>query len=480
MKKLDVNRSLILSSVYIQLVLFILIILVPYIKGSDFSYDFYHHLLAIIFFECVIISTLDKVFNIFQIFLLMMFLFSIGLPIFVLFDLFNYPPGNRMLFGDGIRTVISNETLSETYLVLILMLLGSSLGWLIGILKFKMNIKRTTTLKYVRNKYEKFLKRLFYILLILVIYKNIDLVYNSLKYGYVEVMHLQSLNLNNSYVLIIADIFFKMSGYALLFLSKNSKQYVKYSLLFMIPYSIQLFAGARGETIAVLLTIIFIYSKFYKKLNLKKLVPSAFLILIFSTAFGIYRFTRDFGSLISEISIPKLLSLGIISNSSSMGVIAYTIELKDQFFNKIPFLFGYVQGIFSFAPNYTLEGIQNKNYLAQHLTYLLNPDKLYGGSTIGTSMGAEFYEFSNGNFFIIFTLSFLLLYATCYFISRLDKNVFMFYLGALFLELLWLSPRGSIMKIFNKESLLSLIILIFIVYFSRTVMKSKMNSQNLN
>ena len=118
-------------------------------------------------------------------------------------------------------------------------------------------------------------------------------------------------------------------------------------------------------------------------------------------------------------------------------------------------------------------------FLLIHLTYLLNPDKLYGGSTIGTSMGAEFYEFSNGNFFIIFTLSFLLLYATCYFISRLDKNVFMFYLGALFLELLWLSPRGSVMKIFDKETLVSLIILIFVVYLSRTVIKPKMNSKSL-
>ena len=56
----------------------------------------------IIFFECVIISTFDRVFNIFQIFLLMMFLFNIGLPIFVLFDLFEYPAGNRMLFGGNL------------------------------------------------------------------------------------------------------------------------------------------------------------------------------------------------------------------------------------------------------------------------------------------------------------------------------------------------------------------------------------------
>ena len=460
------------------MVLFILIILIRYLKGSDLSYDFYHYLLVIIFFECVLISALDKIFNVYQIFLLMMFLFSIGLPIFVFLGLFDYPPGNRMLFGDGIRDIISNETLSETYLVLTLMLLGTSTGWLIGLLKFKMNIKRTTLFKYDRYKHEEFLNRFFYILLPLVIYKNIDLVYNSLKYGYVEVMHLHSVNLNTSYVLVIADILFKMSGYTLLFLSRNNKQFLKNSFLFMTPFFIQLLAGARGETLALLLTIIFIYSKFYKKIKLKKLILSAFGILIFSTAFGQYRFTRDLAPLISEISIPKLISLGIISNSSSIGVIAYTIELKDQFINSIPFLFGYIQGIFSFAPNYTIEGIENKNYLAQHLTFLLNSDKLYRGSTIGTSMGAEFYEFSNGNFFIIFILSVLLLYVTCYLISRLNKNIFMFFLGAIYLELLWLSPRGSVMKIFNKETLFSFAILILVFYLFRIVIKPKINNLN--
>jgi len=235
----------------------------------------------------------------------------------------------------------------------------------------------------------------------------------------------------------------------------------------MIPYLIQIGAGARGETIAVLLTIIFIYSQFFYQLKFKKIIPVAIVIFITSTVLGTFRFTREVGSLLLDVSIPKLIVLGIVSNASSLGVIAYTIELKDQFFNKVPFLFGYIQGIFSFAPNYTIEGIINKNYLAQHVTYLVNPNKLFGGSTIGTSLGAEFYEFSNGHMVIIFILSIILLYSACYFISKLNKNVILFYIGAFYLELLWLSPRGSVMKIFSKESLFSIAILIFIVRLSQ-------------
>ena len=127
-----------------------------------------------------------------------------------------------------------------------------------------------------------------------------------------------------------------------------------------------------------------------------------------------------------------------------------------------------MQGIFSLAPNYTLEGIENKNYLAQHITYITEPTKLFNGSTIGTAMGAEFYEFSGGSMIFIFVLSILLLYLGKYFISRLNKNVIMFYIGAIYFETLLLSPRGSIMKIFSKETMISLFVLTCIVFLVKS------------
>lgn len=436
----------------------------------DLSSDVYQNLLVLVFLECLFLSLIDKTFNVYQIFLLMMFLFSIALPVFILLGWYSYPPGNRIMWSDGMNIIVTNKTLAETYRVLISMLLGTSIGWLIGMLKFDMNNKRSEFLipkEIYRAKFRNNIKKLFFILLPLVVYKNLILVYYSTIYGYVEVMHLHSVNLNTNIILTIADILYKMSGYSLLFLSRNHKEYIKFSVLFMIPYLIQIGAGARGETIAVLLTIIFIYSQFFYQLKFKKIIPVAIVIFITSTVLGTFRFTREVGSLLLDVSIPKLIVLGIVSNASSLGVIAYTIELKDQFFNKVPFLFGYIQGIFSFAPNYTIEGIINKNYLAQHVTYLVNPNKLFGGSTIGTSLGAEFYEFSNGHMVIIFILSIILLYSACYFISKLNKNVILFYIGAFYLELLWLSPRGSVMKIFSKESLFSIAILIFIVRLSQ-------------
>jgi hypothetical protein len=463
MKNLYLNKSLIIFLILFQLTIFVS--LMPVFFLTDFSSDIYRNILVLVFLECVALSCLDKGFNIYQIFLFMMFLFNIAIPIFSLFDLYSYPLGNRIMISDGIKTVVSAKTLTETYQVLISMIVGSSVGWLIGILNFdKKNKKSEFSLTTIihNSKSRNIIKYIFFILLALVVYRNFLFVYYSGIYGYIGVIHLQSTELETSRVLILADILFKVSGYAMLFQSRNHKEYIKYATLFMIPFFIQAGTGARGETIAIVITVIFIYSHFFNQLKFKKLISIGIILFMLSIVIGAVRFGGGVGSVLTDVSIFNLILYAIISTSGSIGVIAYTIELKDQFFNSIPFLFGYIQGIFSLAPNYTYEGIQNKNYLAQHLVYITEPDKLYNGSTIGTAMGAEFYEFADGSMVIIFILTAMVLYFAKYFINRLNKNIIMFYLGALYIETLLLSPRGSIMKIFNKESVISMAILIFI------------------
>ena len=86
-------------------------------------------------------------------------------------------------------------------------------------------------------------------------------------------------------------------------------------------------------------------------------------------------------------------------------------------------------------------------------------------------MGAEFYEFVGGSMFGIFIMSILLLYVAKYLISRLNTNLIMFYIGAIYIEALILSPRGSIMKIFSKESLISFLVLILITLIVRRYKK---------
>ena len=429
----------------------------------EFSLDVYRNILVLVYLECVLLSLFDKAFNIYQIFLFMMFLFNVAQPIFELFGWYSYPSNNMIMYTAGVTQIVSDKTLAETYKVLITMLLGTSFGWLIGISKFNLyNKKKEYSLSNPIVKNRNLFKYLFFILLPLTITYNSIRLYYATIFGYVEVMHLHSVSGNIPFVLRIAEIVYPLAGYSMLFQAINKKEYIRYAVLFMLPYIIQMFTGARGETIAVFLTVLFIYSYYFEQIKFKKIIPVGILLFILTNAIGAYRYSRIVSNVFLNVSIFKLIVFSIASTASSMGVIAYTIELKDQFTNKVPFLFGYIQGIFSFTPNYTYEGIQKKSYLAQHITYLIDSHRLYRGSTIGTAMGAEFYEFSNGHMIVIFILSILLLYCACYFIKKLFKNQFMFYVGAMYLQILCLSPRGSIMKIFNKESIFCMAILIFI------------------
>ena len=212
-------------------------------------------------------------------------------------------------------------------------------------------------------------------------YRNLTLLYFSSVYDFIEVMHVRSVNLGIPWIFTIADIFFKMSGFAMLYLSKNHKEYIKYALIFMAPFIIQAFTGARGETIAMIIVVTFIYSHFYKQFNMVKIFSYGIVLFFSAIVIDALRFSREISSLLENISVFDLFFNVVASTSGSVGVIAYTIELQEEFFNRIPFLFGYIQGIFSFSPNYTVEGIQNKNYLAQHLTYIMEPDKLIKLST---------------------------------------------------------------------------------------------------
>ena len=474
MKSLRLNKAHLTLLIFFQLTIFVFLLSVFLLV--DFSPDVYKYILVVVFVECVALSFIDKVDSIYQIFLFMMLVFNIALPILEIFDLYSYPTGNRIMISDGIKTVVSDKTLAETYQVLITMIIGASVGWLIG--KYNFDRKNKQHDGFISGavlsiRYRNNIKFAFFVIAALVIYRNSLLAYYATLYGYIDVMHLHSNNLEISGFFSLADILFKVSGFAVLFQSRNDKEYIKYATLFMFPFFIQAAAGARGETITMLITVMFIYSQFFNKLKLKKIILVAVTLFLTSIFLGALRFSSDISAVFFDISILNLVLYGIVSNASSMGVIAYTIELKDQFFNSVPFLFGYIQGIFSLAPNYTYEGIQNKSYLAQHLIYVAAPAKLDRGSTVGTAMGAEFYEFAGGSMAVIFILSVLLLYFAKYFISRLNRNVIMFYLGALYFETLLLSPRGSIMKIFNKESLITMAVLISFAILFKLIKRTK-------
>jgi hypothetical protein len=434
------------------------------------------NLLCIIYFQCLLFALLFDRERLFTTYLLMTFLFNLVMPILESLGLFVFPPNNLILLGDGITMPISSSSLSEAYASMIIMLVGATSGWCYSKILYREKIdKYTNDFSGIKDseKLKKYAYILFFVFYVVVIYRNILLAYYANIYGYVDVMHSQKTDIGMPAIAVFADMFYKLTGFLLLYFIQSEKEFKRVCILFALPFLIQSIAGSRGEFVIVTITLVLIYQINYGSLKASKVLKWGIILFLFGVVLGIYRFSRDFNSLLELKILANAIMTVFLGNSASLGVLAYTIQLKDQFFNNIPFLMGYIDAIFSVAPNYTLEGLINKSYLAQHLTYILNHDKLFGGSTIGTAVVAEFYEIARGSYFILFILSFLMVYIGQLLVFNLRKNFIIFFFSALYFEALVLAPRGSIMKVFSKESLASYVIILIAYFFLKCANRTK-------
>lgn len=344
-------------------------------------------------------------------------------------------------------------------------LVGTSVGWILSLYgpsnqiylyKFE---NKSFRLSFSSRK---IFNLIFYCFFIIVMIHNIILVFYSSKFGYVDVIHSHKTDLNFPILLRIFELFYKLIGVLFIYYCVNKKEYIIKSILFLIPIWVLFFAGARGEAVASTIVIMLIYSHHFSNISFFRVALYLILIFLISVLTGTYRFmeNKELTSILSNLLNESIFHIN--GNASSIAVLSYTIMLKDVFTNDLPFIFGYLDAVFSFAPNYTDQGIAEKNYLAQHLTYHLNPEKLYRGSTFGTSQIAEFYEFANGSIYLVGIFSIMFLFFANTFIKNIFNNPMFFYSGYTFLEFFILSPRGSVFKVFNKEFLICIIILAFL------------------
>ncbi len=423
------------------------------------------NVLMFLYLECVLISFLGRAGNIFQIFLALVFIFNLANPFFEILGLYNYPVNNLMLLGDGMTRPISDQVLNDTYIAMCAFLVGSSVGWVLSLLTLYSRDKPSFHVIFNYGSsfsLSGFISVIFYVTFFMVVVRSVLLTYYASRYGYVDVIHSHKTELNIPLIFELFELFYKLVGSMFVFYRVNQKDFIRRSLIFIIPFWILFLAGSRGEAIAVTLALVLIYTHHYRYFKITKYIKYFLILFVFGVLMGSYRF-MDNPELI--LLIPNIIELSLfhfVGNASSLAVLSYTIVLQDEFFNSVPFLFGYIDSLFSFAPNYTVEGVMQKNYLAQHLTYLLNPEKLFRGSTVGTAQVAEFYELVGGSIYLLGLVSALYLFVSQFFLRIIFNNPILFYVGLTYFEFFILSPRGSVFKFINKESVVMLAIVVFI------------------
>lgn len=447
------------SNAYMLLLQLALLLVLYFLQILRVSIQDYQIFLALCFFQATLWSLWSKERFLFQLFMATTFAFNLALPILDLVGLYQFPPNNLILRGDGITLGLSQDSLLFAYQASIAAIVGGTAGWLAGGASLPLTNINSALSSPSNQDAQTIIKVAFWVCFILATSNALALAYLALEHGYVSVMHARDGAGSIPLLSTLGDLFFKLSAVAFLWASKSGSDFRRRSFWVLVPFFLQAIAGARGEFIIAALTIIVIYNYSYKTLRLGRLILIAALFFLLAAFWGTFRFTRDFSDFQTLASLAEVLLFHFLGNSASIGVIAYTHQLQNDFTNNVPFLLGYIDGIFSFAKNYSLEGIQEKSYLAQHITYHLNSDKLFRGSTIGTAYVAEIIEIARYNLIFVFVISGLFLYFAKFLLLRFQRSLFFYVLFYHYVEVMLLAPRGSFMKLFSKETFIYAVVL---------------------
>lgn len=341
----------------------------------------------------------------------------------------------------GGRYKYSDLSLIEARKSLLLFLTGSAIGLsFVPTRKFKLKFP-THTLNI------GLYKSVFVLILMINIFSNYFIYLNSKSFGYVQTIHGAS---QTNYLFILSDLLLPVV-YSIILqkIVLNKKEFFVYSALFIIPYVFLFLAGFRGELLGKIIAIICIYSIIHK-INFFWLLVGGLFCGFAALSMEFLRFDAHLNIL--DLPLDAYLKAFMYAGNS-FAVIPLTIDNISELYHGWKYFFGGPLGIFNFSDTYTLEGVLSKPYLPQHLTYIIDKTRFFGGSTIGGSVVAEIYLISPN--IIVFVSAFIPILASLIVKSSFRSGLYM-YISLSFLENIILIPRGGFLKFIDKEFLIGI------------------------
>lgn len=330
------------------------------------------------------------------------------------------------------------------------------------------SIKQLNCRSYIDGGLVRILRLVFYILFIPSVFKSIIEVVATSQYGYIATIHLRTISVGYS-ILDQLDFLFELVGLLVLYCSKDKKEFLKIAIIYSIPQALTILTGQRGPGIILIVVLVWMYSKYFGKIDRRLLLGMVVSGVLLMTLIGITRWggekkVNGFWDAIQNF---------FLGQGECINVLNLTIQFKDKFINKVPFLFGYFTDIFSTGNNYTIEAITNKNYLAFHVAYLAFPSAYFAGYTMGTSLIAETYELASGNYFIILLLGMSFSCICRMFENHLFDSPLWFVIGFKYIMYYLYSPRYSVGKIISIETLYTFIFMMIVMAFNNLIIKNK-------
>jgi hypothetical protein len=194
-------------------------------------------------------------------------------------------------------------------------------------------------------------------------------------------------------------------GYLMVLCSyPSNKKYIFASLIFLVYSLIGSLRGGRGEFITYIITLIYIYHKFYhKKISLNKIIIVFLFIITFSILIGISREESKNNSIIKPAD---LVTYFFYNQGNSIASPLTVIETSGKFKNhSFPFIFSQLF-YFYFSVLYPNRGqtqilLEKYNDLGSIITHYLSPTAYFNGYGVGRTFISEMYDFG-GFFGIVF------------------------------------------------------------------------------
>jgi hypothetical protein len=264
-------------------------------------------------------------------------------------------------------------------------------------------------------------------------------------------------------------------GYLMVISSCPSKRkYIFSSAIFLIYSFVGSLRGSRGDFITYIITIIYMYQRFYrKKISLKSIMAILLFIITFSVILGVLREKKEIGSI---LYLDDLLKYFFYDQGNSIGSPLTVIETSGKFKNHpFPFIFSPLVYPF-FSALHQNSGqtnilLEKYNDLGSITTYYLSPTAYFNGYGIGRTFIAEMYD-CGGFFGIVFwsiMLALLILKAEKDFLR--SKWCIIFYFGII--KTIIYLPRNVFFAFFDIiPNLLCIILLNIFLHTFKPAKKS--------
>jgi oligosaccharide repeat unit polymerase len=272
----------------------------------------------------------------------------------------------------------------------------------------------------------------------------------------------------------ISNMLFTTGFFLMVASTPSRKNFVRYSLLYLLTLTPLLLMGERGMFIAPIVFILWYQYRVYGVLpNMLKLSLLAVAIMVVSYVIS---FTR-LGASVDMGSLFTILLAFIGTSSTSFDLMSFYITYQNSIpTHRYPFIFDSLIGGLTGQYGQSLETLEQRASIGHQLVYTINPDYYFSGASTGTSLVAEGFEFG-----IVGVIIAALLLA--FFLRLLDKWILKKRFTMIFIYLLFdkiiLSPRGSLfVPLYDIFKYTAVVIVIAAIYniFRKNSLRTILNS----